>query len=253
MNDEFLNQQQPPRPEFTAALYQRINTPMKTSSPLRRFVPGIALLALILTLVFSASVRAYAQEIFTQIGQWLISDEPTYAEQFETQINLETPTVHSTADPIPLEWQAPPLLTLAEATAEAGFPVFEMTALPENLQLVARFVTLPDEENPFTRVTTTYHSSTANLVLSQTSYLPDASPQTLPIGESPTQPITVQEVSGLWIEALRLSTYVDDNNQVAPQFANLLIWEKDGFEFWLQSTPGLPQADMLAIANAIEP
>ncbi len=226
---------------------------MKTSSPLRRFVPGIALLALILTLVFSASVRAYAQEIFTQIGQWLISDEPTYAEQFETQINLETPTVHSTADPIPLEWQAPPLLTLAEATAEAGFPVFEMTALPENLQLVARFVTLPDEENPFTRVTTTYHSSTANLVLSQTSYLPDASLQTLPIGESPTQPITVQEASGLWIEALRLSTYVDENNQVAPQFANLLIWEKDGFEFWLQSTPGLPQADMLAIANAIEP
>jgi hypothetical protein len=44
---------------------------------------------------------------------------------------------------------------------------------------------------------------------------------------------------------------VDDQNKVAPQFANILIWEKDGFEFWLQSTPGLSLEDMMKIAESI--
>jgi hypothetical protein len=44
---------------------------------------------------------------------------------------------------------------------------------------------------------------------------------------------------------------VDDQNAVAPQYANVLIWEKDGFEFRLQSTPGLSLEDMLKIAESI--
>jgi hypothetical protein len=73
----------------------------------------------------------------------------------------------------------------------------------------------------------------------------------MPVGDATVTGTTVQGVDGTWIEGLRLSTYVDDQNKVAPQFANVLIWEKDGFEFWLQSTPGLSLEDMLKIAESI--
>jgi hypothetical protein len=254
MNDQFLsNFQEPPRPEFADALYQRINTPMKSQSiPLRRFALGLSL-ALVLALIFSPAARTYAQGLLLQIGRLFISHEPTYAEQFETKINSETPTVTPVSSPVPIEWQAPPLLTLAEASTQAGFPVAEITEPLGNLQLVARYVTLPEAEKHFTRVTTTYSSGEFNLGFSQTAYQPNAASQTLPIGALPITQVTVQGVNGIWIENLRLSTYVDENNQVAPQYANLLVWEKDGVENWLQSTPGLSQEKMLAIANSITP
>ncbi|HEX2998318.1 MAG TPA: DUF4367 domain-containing protein, partial [Anaerolineales bacterium] len=74
--------------------------------------------------------------------------------------------------------------------------------------------------------------------------------QTLPVGNATVTSITIQGVQGTWIEDLRLSTYVDENNKVALQSANILIWEKDGFEFQLQSTPGLSLEEMLRIAES---
>jgi hypothetical protein len=257
MTDQFLsNFQEPPRPEFADALSQRINTPMKTQSiPLRRFALGLSLaaLVLVLTLIFSPAARAYAQGLILKIGNLFITHEPTYAEQFETRINSGTPTVTPASSPVPIEWQAPPLLTLDEASTQAGFPVTDISNLPGNLPLVARFVTLPDTENSFTCVTATYSDGQQNLVFGQTVYQSKAASQTLPVGASPVVQVTVQNVNGLWIDNLRLSTYVDENNQIAPQFANLLVWEKDGVEYWLQSTPGLPQEEMLVIANSVKP
>jgi len=229
---------------------------MKTQSPsLRRLAPVFALVALtlLLALIFSPSVRVYAQEIFLQIGRLFISREPTYAEQFEAKINSGTPSPTPAVSPEPLEWQAPALLGLAEASRQAGFPVAEITDPPGDLTMVMRYVSLPDAENLFTRVTTTYSSGEKHLVFSQTVYKPEAIAQKLPVGEAPVTQVSVQSVSGVWIENLRLSTYVDENNLVAPRFANLLIWEKDGCEYWLQSTPGLSQAEMLVIATSIQP
>jgi len=257
MNDEFLSSfQESPRPEFAEALHQRITHPMKTqSTSLRRLAPlfALAALTLLLALVFSPSVRVYAQEILFQIGRVFISREPTYAEQFEAKINSGTPSPTPAVSPEPIEWQAPALLSPAEATRQAGFPVAEITDPPGDLMMVLRYVTLPDAENPFTRVTTTYSSGEKHLVFSQTVYKPEAASQKLPVGEAPVTQVSVQGVNGAWIENLRLSTYVDENNLVALRYANLLIWEKDGCEYWLQSTPGLSQAEMLAIAASIHP
>jgi hypothetical protein len=257
MNNQFLSSfQEAPRPEFAESLYAKINIPIKTQSmPLRRFTLGFALAALALALmfVFSPSARAYAQEIIYQIGRLFISHEPTYAEQFEKKINSGTPT--ATADPkaVPLQWQAPPLLSVAEASAQAGLPISEIADLPEGMNIATRFVTLQDENNPFTQVTTTYNYGASSIVLSQTLYKPDAASQKLPVGESAVTQVTVQGANGLWIENMRLSTYVDDNNLVALKFASVLIWEKDGFEYWLQSTPGLSLDEMLNMANSVKP
>ena len=255
MNDQFLsNFQEPPRPEFADALYQRINAPMKAKL-MQRWATGFALAALSVTLMlaFSPQARAYAQALILKIGNLFITHEPTYAEQFETRINSGTPTVTPASSPIPVEWQAPPLLTLEEASTQAGFSVADIANLPGNLPLMARYVTLPDANNPFTCVTTTYSNGQENLTFSQTVYQSGAASQTLPVGESPVVEITVQGVTGFWVENLRLSTYVDENNQVAPQYANLLVWEKAGVEYGLQSTPGLSQDEMLLIANSAAP
>jgi hypothetical protein len=255
MNDDFLTRfQKSPRPEFEAALYKKINKPMRTENHAigyLRTAVALAALFLVLLFVFSPTARAFAQQGIIQLGRLLISHDPTYAEQFETRINSGTPTATREPDPAPVEWQAPPLLTVDEASTQAGFPSRQIGSLPENLSIVARFITQPDSVNRFTQVTTTCHSQEFILVFNQRLYEPDSAQQVMPVGDATVTEITVQGVKGNWIEELRLSTYVDDQNKVAPKFANVLVWEKDGFEFWLQSTPGLSLEDMLKIAESI--
>jgi hypothetical protein len=253
MNDDFLNRfQKPPRTEFTAALYQRIQRPMKTQPNLRlRTALIIATLLLGSLLAFSPAVRAFAMQGIVQLKHWLISHDPTYAEQYETRINSSTPTATLPPDLPTIEWQAPALLTLEEASTQAGFHAYQVNNMPKNTNVVMRFVSLPDANNRFTRVTTTCQSSETTLVLTQTSYESDSAEQVLPAGNATVTTVTVQGVQGTWIKGLRLSTYVNDQNKVAPQFANILIWEQDGFEFELQSTPGLSLEEMLKIAESI--
>jgi hypothetical protein len=74
MSDDFINQfeqPKPPRPEFTAALYQRITQPMKTTTRtrvLRTVALSFAMVAVIATvLFFLPSTRAFADSIIRQI------------------------------------------------------------------------------------------------------------------------------------------------------------------------------------------
>ncbi|HEX2995038.1 MAG TPA: hypothetical protein VHP14_09440, partial [Anaerolineales bacterium] len=173
MNDDFLNRfQKPPRTEFTAALYKRINQPMRTQSATNlrlrtAFVFTMLLLASLLA--FSPAVRAFAKQGILQLKHLLISHNPTYAEEYEVKINSDTPTAPPPALPT-IEWQAPQILTLDEASAQAGFPAYQVSDLPEGTSIIMRFVTLPDATNTFTRITTTYQSGETTLVLSQTLY-----------------------------------------------------------------------------------
>ena len=258
MNDHFLFEfQEQPRAEFADALYQQINKPLQKTfrySANRRVAVcfSLAILVLVLTVMYIPPARVFAQEIIQRIGNLFITNQPTYAEQFETAINSATPSPSPSASPVVVDWRAPGLLSMDEATALAGFQVADLSQIPDLLPVIYRFVTTPEPQNQYTRVTTTYSNGIQYLTFCQTVYQPDANPQTLPVGESPITQITVQGVDGLWIENLRLSTYVDENNQVDPQFANLLVWEVSGIEYSLQSTPGMPQDEMLEIANSMQ-
>jgi hypothetical protein len=270
MDDNFLsNFREPPRPEFAEALYQRLNAPsqrltlhkrikqfMESQTMLRkRLASGfsLALLILLAVLVFSPPARAYAQEIISRIGNLFISDAPTYAEQFENKLQDGLlPTSDPNAEPEVIEWQPPTLLTVAEASSQAGFEVYELVDIPAEYELISRGIMPPNEDERVIRVSATWQSPQGPLVFSQTTWAEDAGPHTLPVGEAPAEKVSVQGVEGIWIEGLRLSTYVE-NNAVAPKYANLLIWQKDGFEFWLQSSAGLSQAEMLTIANSATP
>lgn len=253
MDDRFLYDfQAAPRPVFARALYGRLSAQPRRFAIRRLAWAGwLAALALAAALAFSPSARALARDMILRFGGWIFSNSPTYAEQFERRINSGTPT--TTPDPTPLEWQAPPLLSADQAEASAGFPVYQIGSLPGGFSLVARSASPPAADRPFAQITTTWQRGDDLLVLVQTRYEPGAAAQELPVGEASVTQVTVQGVDGVWIEGMRLATWVDGTNHVVPKYANLLVWEKDGFEFWLQSTPGLPLEEMLALAAPVGP
>lgn len=257
MNDQFLYQfQKEPRSSFTQALYLKINQTDITrphASLHRRLVLVVASIGLVLAVLLAyPPARALAVGLLQQIGHLFITHDPTYAEQFEQKLNtapaLESPSVTSE----PIQWQPPARLSVSEASTQAGFQAVTLNDPPAGYQLVYRSVSMADPLNPFASVTTVFSDGTANLTLSQTLYPPDAEPLLLPAGSAEVTEVQVQGVSGYWLEGLRLSTYVTDDNQVQERYANQLIWQKDDFDFTLQSTPGLPLDQMLALANSIE-
>lgn len=255
MNDDFLYKfRKAPKPEFVSSLYKNINSPMQTASH-----PGLQLkklslagsLILLMILLLTPPVRASAWQGVINLGRIFFSSKPTYAEQFEDRMNNEAfpPTV--APDAAAMEWQAPPLLTQLEASNQAGFQALQISRLPADFEMVARYVTLPVDQTSAVKVTTSYQSGDQLLVFSQTRYEPGAQPLVLPVGDAAISEVTVQNTTGTWISGLRLSTYVDEQNTLVAKYANVLAWEEGNFEFWLQSTPGLPLENMLEIAESI--
>ena len=131
MNDDFINQfdpPKPPRPEFTAALYQRITQPMKTTTRtrvLRAVAVSFAIIAVIATgLFFLPSARAFAQSILQQFGVGGYTfvqgiSEPTVSpEEQATARAFGKPALQSANDP-------------AAASQLAGFTVLAPSYLPD--------------------------------------------------------------------------------------------------------------------------
>ncbi len=253
-DDQFLyGFQQQPSPAFSKALLRRLTEPQPARPVVwRRLAWGFlaAVLVFSVSLLAFPTVRTYAQTILYQIGHLILSDAPTHAEQFEESLQTAAPSPAPSQPAV--EWQANPLLSLDEAQAQVGFPAAELTNLPPGLTLMVRRVNLPDDQNPYTAVITVYQSAGQTLTLRQLMYAPGAETQTLPVGSAPVQEVQLRGSQGLWIENLRLSTYVEPDHPVALQYANLLRWSEGGFEFELSTNPGLPLETMLPMAEAIQ-
>jgi len=253
-DDQFLyGFQQQPRPAFSKALLHRLTEPQPARPVVwRRLAWGFlaAVLLFSVSLLAFPTVRTYAQAILYHIGHLILSDAPTYAEQYEESLQTAAPSLAPSQQAV--EWQANPLLTLGEAQVQAGFRVAELTNLPSDLTLAVRRVNLPDDQNPYTAVITVYQSADQMLTLRQLMYEPWAETQTLPVGDALVQEVQLRGSQGLWIENLRLSTYVEQDHQVALQYANLLRWSEDAFEFELSTSPGLSLETMLQMAEAIQ-
>lgn len=253
-DDQFLYDfQKAPRAEFASGLYQKISANRRVQPQRLALSFGLTALLLAMVLLVSPPARGFAQDVINRLSSLFISHEPTYAEQFEATLQSVDPAAPTETLGAPVEWHAPGILTLEEACSLAGFEVAEIKALPEGLALVMRAFNPADELNPLSHITSTFQSGGQTLVFSQAALDANAGTATLPVGESPVAAVTVQGVQGVWIENLRLSTYVDENQQVAPAYANLLIWERDSFQFWLQSNPGFSLETMLQMANSVSP
>jgi hypothetical protein len=230
--------------------------PIPKAKPTLRFSRGWAYalagsLILLLTLLLALPVRVNAWQGVINLGRIFFSNEPTYAERFEDRINNGALSSTDAPDSTAVEWQELSLLSQMEATNQAGFQVYQINQMPGDFKMVVRYVTLPNEETLNTKVTTSYQSGEQMLVFSQTRSDLDVSPLLLPVGDAEISEVVVQNTTGTWISGLRLSTYVDEQNTVVAQYANVLAWKKDNFEFWLQSSPGLSLENMLEIAESI--
>ena len=252
MSDQFLYEfQKQPSLDFRNRLYAEISSNQPHKS---RIFPALAyglisiVLGLSLLFAVSPAARVYAQEIVYQIGQWIISYQPTSAEQFENKLQSGEIGVTDVSESEAIDWQAPTWMSVDEAQTISGFHVFQLQLDDFAVTPIFREVQTGKEE---ISVTTVYQLQEVNLVFRQTKNTAVIDLVELPVGDAEVKPVIVSTSDGYWIEGLRLSTYVNDQNEVEPKYANVLIWETDEFEFWLQSSPGLSFEDMLQLAEQI--
>lgn len=256
MTDQFLYEfQKQPSPAFTKRLYARINTPRSRST---KIMPGLAygfgcfMLGLVLLFSVSPAARVYAQEIIYQIGQWLISHQPTAAAQFENKLDSGEVGVSNISSSEVIEWQAPVWMSADEAEALLGFKVYQLQLNGFDVEPIFREVQTGLDENTSAYVSTVYGLQQGSLVFRQTEMIAGTDQKDLPVGDAEVKQVALLQGDAYWIKDLRLSTYVNEDNKVEPKFANVLVWEDNGFEFWLQTSPGLALEDMLLLARGID-
>ena len=140
MNDDFLTKfRQPPRREFAAALYERINVPMneKTRFTWTRMTFAAALsLAVAAALAFSPSVRAALSYLFLEIGG------VTYIQEDPAAGPTATPLPESAITLVPSE-----TLPLAEAREKFPFKISLPAWVPEGYVMSSsvRLTYFPDD------------------------------------------------------------------------------------------------------------
>jgi len=151
MNDEFLTRfRTTPRREFSAALYERINTPMVTQRkfPLKRFTFAAAIcLALAAAVLMTPSARAALQYFVRDIGG------VTYLEEQVPSTPLPESQVTIVPDRI---------MTLSEAQEKLPFEISLPTWAPEGFTM-GTFVRVTDFSDKYTPVYITWYGSDTKL------------------------------------------------------------------------------------------
>lgn len=230
-DDDFLTQlQQPPRPEFAAQLYRRIDQPMNTTTSWaehlkpRRIALALTLLMLMLaaSLIFSPAVRAFAEDILRQIGAISVAPVPA-----EGPANPE-----ATAVP-PQPGQAQRAESSAEAAQLAGFPMLAPTYLPEEYVASADWSIMPQGEGVI--VARRYHAGDHFLYFNAYHYGPnDFYDQGITPNETATE-VLVRGLPGMWITG-RFMTHPDKPaSNDAPELLDTswLLWDEDGVNYTL--------------------
>ncbi len=191
MSDDFINQfdkPKPPRPEFTAALYQRITQPMKTTSRtriLRAVALSFAMVAVIATVLFFLPLtRAFADSIIKQFKKGDV-------------------TIQTVND-------------AAAASQIAGFSVLTPSYLPDGYTASDQ----PGEwtvshENDGVRASINYDNQAANsyLAVTEEMFLPGAPKPELNRPEK--QDVTVRGQPGKWMPAGPKSALVWEENGIS--------------------------------------
>ena len=214
----------------------------------------VAIVALISAAFFTyPPMQTLAQDILGRFRSVIITDAPTAVER--VRVRAPTPVGRPTATPIVTP---PRILTVQEASQEAGFEILDPAYLPAGYQLVARGVHHAEAgvsvSTMYAMVGTTYDPAygmgegTPTLSLFQIRYAPDLTVEH-PVGDAPTTEVTVRGQSGLWVEQAAMGC-CDEHGNVF--FRNLLVWQEDDIFIDLRSDD-LPVEEMLRIAESLSP
>ena len=227
---------------------------------------GVVLL-LILASFALPSVRALAQELARQIGNFVVLNEPSDAEQYiSTQTSgIPTPTRDPsfTCTDCP-EPQVVGMLTPLEASMKAGFPVYAPAYIPDGFNLSTRDVLTSGQsitvdasyrieyDQPFEPG----QQTTGLIVINQSLLLDGAQEWRHPVGDTPIIDISVRGQPGIWLEQVPVYPYQNENGGWEMTRWNQILWSEAGYNFMLQTnlpTAILPLEELLKIAESLQP
>jgi len=235
--------------------------------PMRWQYAVLAVIAVLCALFTIPSVRAVAQDIIRVIGDVIVSNAPTDAEEYVAALQSGTPT--STPDPSiqPCEdcgEQVVGLYSLDEVSQMAGFRAYAPEYIPEGYWLATRDIF---DRSGSMMVTTDYRMELdpplhdglqmAGIIALQQIF--DASGTyswEMNVGDVPVVNVSVNSQPGVWLEQIPVIPVEDENGQWDYERWNRLIWEADGFTFIIQTNmPSdlLPLEEVIRIAESLQP
>jgi hypothetical protein len=273
MMQDMLNSEIPPSqiqlwPVVKAGLNRGENMAMSHPHRLQRVAFAILVVIILLAAaLITPQGRAFAQEIIRRVGNYVISGEPSDAENYVATLQSGTPT--ATIDPnwVCTNCPEPEIvgkLTIEQASAKAGFPVYDPNYIPDGYQLSTRDVL-------FTGSSTTAHMDFRKdldpplhdglqmagiIAIGQTLVNGDAQPWEKGIGEVPIVDVNVRGHPGVWLEQVPIIPVQDQQGEWYYERWNQLVWAEDGYNFMLQTNmPSniLPLDELLRIAESLTP
>jgi hypothetical protein len=228
------------------------------SPKLRWGVSAILVLMVVFLLMTSVpEVKAFADGFITRIGNLIFKEGPTDAQVYVATMQSGTPT--ATFDPNKKCTDCPTpqvvgLLSVAEASDQAGYPVLEAQTIPQGYQISGRDVL-------FTGKTITVDTSydmeldpplrdgeqmSAILSITQTRFLDENEPWQRNVGDVPVVDVTVRGNPGVWLEQIPIYPFKNESGDWQYAYWNQLIWSENGFTFVLQTN--LPSS-MLSLSE----
>jgi len=238
MNDDFLTRfRKPPRPEFAAALYQRISKPMQTPMKypaLRRMALILSIFASVpLTVLVFPSARTFAQGVLEQVGGFVFSVGPIDPSQVPGPLTIvRTPdsvSIHITGNTVSTANDP------AEAGNLAGFTVLVPAYLPSGYVTGSDWFVIAEGQG--TVVTSDYHDAGKNFLFINQWQV--GAGDLKPYNREAIVEVTVRGQSGVWLP----ETASPNGNQA-------LVWEENDKTYSLISN-ALSLDEMLQVAEAL--
>lgn len=246
----------------------KIRTSSSNRQPrLRRYSLATLVLAsvLIIAVIAIPPVRAAAENLFTQIGNLILKNNPTDAQQYVATMQSGIPT--PTLDPNWVCTDCPEpvimgVLTAQQASDKAGYRVYEPQYIPEGYELTSRDVFQTDKtittSSSFSKeLEIPLHDGlqfSGIIAIGQTHYLDGSQPNIANVGEVPIVDVTVRGNPGVWLEQVPIYPFQDAEGNWQYAYWNQLEWSEDGFNFMIQTNmPAdlLPLEELMKIADSL--
>lgn len=225
---------------------------VRRNHPLRVLMASAAALVVMTTAVFTIPpLRALAQDILGQIGIFQFTNEQTFAQQIVGQTITPAPTTPMTVSNRVTRWN------VEQASELAGFPVYEPSYLPPDYNFSTRRVD-SNERGIFVNSEFTKRTYDGNINNADALTLIQILPTTTQdirewaVGDAQLVDVVVDGNVGLWIEDTPNGWTTDENGNRQTFGVNMLVWEKDGYTFWMTSWQ-LSQDEMISIGNVVFP
>lgn len=219
----------------------------------RKWLFSLALPAVMLAVVIlgatTPSVKAGAQNLLRQVGQFLLVEDRqpvqgdyTYDEEGARR-DAQKPTMPAPA------FETVSEMDINKASELAGFKGLESNRIAEGFTLTNRLVNaLPDGVGLYSE----YKNESGDLLtVTQAKYQSGAKGQEFWVGGTRVSDVDVRGHQGVWIEGISMGIPSSQFGQTEIVKLNALLWEEDGFTF-LVTTDVLSMDAVIDAANGLK-